>query len=140
MTFMVVDASVWVARLVPQDIFFPAVKAWFEEVRRQDIQLLSPALLLAEVGGAISRRTGEASLARQAVEALQNLPGLRLVEMDRALVQAASMLAADHGLRGADACYAALASRLKIQLITLDKDQHDRANGVVAVQMIGNPG
>ncbi len=125
--FVVVDASLWVARLVPQDVFHTRVRAWMEACRASGIQLLAPAILLAETAGAIARRTGETRLARQAIERLIGLPGLRLVEMDRALLEEAAHLAAELGLRGADATYVAVASRLQIPLATLDADQQARA-------------
>ena len=135
--FVVVDASAWVARLVPQDAFHPGVKTWMERQRSGGAILLSPALLLAEVGGAVSRRTGDAQLARRAIDSLEGLPDLRLVEMDQPLVQAAARLAAELGLRGADSFYVALAARLKIPLVTLDSDQSSRAAAVIVIEELG---
>jgi predicted nucleic acid-binding protein len=53
-TFVVVDASIWVARLVSQDEFHEAVKRWMVNKRTKGVQFISPTLLLAEVGGAHS--------------------------------------------------------------------------------------
>jgi predicted nucleic acid-binding protein len=92
----------------------------------EDDQFLSPSLLLAELGGAISRRTTP-TLGRKAIEQVQNLSGLQLVEMDHSLLIEAAQLAAELGLRGADSTYVAVAVRLGIPLITLDIDQKERA-------------
>ncbi len=89
--FFILDASIWVSRLVSQDASHPAVKAWMEEQREAGRQFISPTLLLAEVGGAISRRTGDPLLGQRAISQLENLPGLRLVEMDNELVHEALM-------------------------------------------------
>jgi len=62
---------------------------------------------LAEVGGAISRRTMP-SLALKAGEQVQSLPGLRLIEMEHSLIRGAAHLAAELGLRGPDLTYAAV--------------------------------
>ncbi len=132
--FIVIDASLWVARLVAQDAFHVPVRKWMDAQRQAGIDFLSPSLLLAEAAGAISRRTGDARLAARAVELLQSLPGLRLVEMDSALLREAARLAAELGLRGADATYVATASRLNVPLATLDDDQRQRA--ARQVQMI----
>ena len=134
MNFIVVDASLWVARLVPQDAFHTKVRTWMDVSRAEETEFLAPALLLAEVAGAIARRTGEADLAGRAVEYLENLPGLRLVEMDRRLLDQAAHLAAELGLRGADSTYVAVARRLNIPLATLDSDQRERASHRVAIQ------
>ena len=124
--FIVVDASVWVARLVPQDVFHVSVKEWMS-ARLEDVdQFLAPSLLLAEIGGAISRRTTP-SLGLNAIEQIQTLPGLQLVDMEYSLLQEAAQLAAELGLRGADSTYVAVAVRLGLPLITLDVDQKARA-------------
>src|SRR5664280_1444265 len=134
--FFVLDASVWVSRLVSQDEFHAAVKSWMEEQREAGVQFISPALLLAEVGGAISRRTGEPVLAKRAITQLENLPGLRLVEMDNELVRQAAKLAAELGLRGADSMYVAVARQLDLPLVTFDVDQRERAGERIAVHSI----
>ena len=131
MSLVVVDASVWVARLVPQDAFHIAVRDWLEVQRVHEVLFAAPGLLLVEVAGAVARRTGDHNLAKQSIATLQALPELRLVEMDRPLIQSAADLAAQHGLRGADACYVAVAANLKIPLATLDDDQRQRAASLV---------
>lgn len=133
MSFVVTDASLWVSRLTPQDAFHPWVSEWMAARRAEGSQMLAPALLLAEVAGAIRRRTGDSALARKAVELLKDLPGLRLVAMDEALLEEAAGLAAELGLRGADATYVAVASRLGLPLATLDSDQRERAGSVVSI-------
>ena len=124
--FIVVDASIWVARLVSEDIFYEPVKEWMSTRLEEDDQFLAPSLLLAEIGGAISRRT-RPSLGLKAIEQVQGLPGLQLVEMEDLLLQETAQLAAQLGLRGADSTYVALAARLDLPLMTLDIDQKERA-------------
>ena len=133
--FIVVDASVWVARLVSQDVFYGPVKEWMSARVADDDQFLAPSLLLAEIGGAISRRTTP-SLALKAIEQVQNLPGLQLVEMDHSLLLESAQLAAKLGLRGADLTYVAVAARLDLPLATLDVDQAAKAGKRVKVMEI----
>jgi predicted nucleic acid-binding protein len=83
--------------------------------------------------GAISRQTGDTTLAERAVRMLQALPWLRLVEMERDLMRAVARLAAELALRGADACYVALALQLGLPLLTLDQEQRSRSAGVVDI-------
>jgi predicted nucleic acid-binding protein len=135
-TFVVLDASVWVSRLISQDEFYASVKLWMEQQREAGVEFISPALLLAEVGGAISRRTGDPELGKRAIDQLGNLPGLRLVEMDNDLMHDAARLAAELGLRGADSVYVAVACQLNLPLVTFDLDQSDRAKARVSIQSI----
>jgi predicted nucleic acid-binding protein len=135
MSLLVVDASVWVARFVPQDEFHGRVRSWLDRQRLTGNKFLAPALLLTEVAGAISRRTGAIALGKRTAERLDSLPGLRLVQMDQTLVREATRLAAELDLRGADAYYIAVADRLEIPLVTLDNDQGQRASNRVIVHI-----
>jgi len=129
--FVVVDASVWVSRLVEGDEFHIPVKGWMNSQREQDATFVSPSLLLAEVGGVISRVTGKPELGLNAIQKIENLPDVRIVDMDKALMDDASRIAAKYGLRGADSVYVAVASTLKIPLVTFDVDQRERGSKLV---------
>jgi predicted nucleic acid-binding protein len=118
---VVVDANVWVSRLIAEDVFHVASRRWLEQHALDGGQYAAPSLMLAEVVGAISRRTGRSDLAERALHYLLHLPRLRLVSLDRRLGKAAAQLAGSAGLRGADAVYAALAVHLNIPLITWDQ-------------------
>jgi predicted nucleic acid-binding protein len=135
--FVVVDASVWVSRLIESDEFHIPVKNWMNSQREQDATFVSPSLLLAEVGGVISRVTGRPELGLHAIQKIENLPDVRIVDMDRALMDDASRIAAQYGVRGADSVYIAVASTLKIPLVTFDVDQRDKASKLLDV--IGIP-
>ncbi|HJS19043.1 MAG TPA: type II toxin-antitoxin system VapC family toxin [Anaerolineales bacterium] len=131
--FVVLDASVWVSRLVESDEFHVPVKDWMNAQREQDATFISPSLLLAEVGGVISRVTGKPELGLNAIWKIENLPGVRIVDMEKSLMDEASHIAARYGLRGADSVYVAVASTLKIPLVTFDVDQRERGSKLVDV-------
>ena len=131
--YIVVDASLWVARLIAQDAFHDLSRQWLDAQRDQGVQFVAPTLLLVEVAAAISRRTGDSELAKKATEALENLPDLRLVEMDQSVVQTAVRAGADLGVRGADALYIAIAQQLTLPMATLDTDQSERGSQVVEI-------
>ncbi len=128
---VVVDASVWVSRLVAVDEHHRETVDWFERRQREASLLVVPALMPPEVAGAIARRLRDGRLARRAVEHLLRLPTLRLVTLDRHLADDAVDLAADLRLRGADATYVAVARRLGLPLVTWDREQRDRARRAV---------
>ena len=90
---MVVDASVIVSRLVPHDVHHEPTRRWLMHHVGDGGLLIAPTLLLAEVAGAVARRTGKARLARRAVATVLCLPGLRLVSLDEALARMAADLA-----------------------------------------------
>ena len=53
----VVDASVWVSVFLTQDVHHQAARRWLDDRLASGETIVSPVLLLSEVGGAISRQT-----------------------------------------------------------------------------------
>jgi predicted nucleic acid-binding protein len=130
---MVVDASVVVSRLVAHDMNHEASRRWLTRHVAGGGLVIAPTLLLPEVAGAVSRRTGEPRLARRAVGALLRVPGLRRITVDDVLARTAAALAGRLRVRGADAVYIAVAANLGLSLVTWDVEQRDRGAGVVEV-------
>jgi predicted nucleic acid-binding protein len=128
---VVVDASVWVGLLVPVDAHHAACRGWLRRHLANSASFVVPAHALAEIGGAIARRTGNALRGRLAVETVLATPGLQVVPIDAGLAQAGAELAADLQLRGADALYAVVASLLNLPLVTLDAELRQRASALV---------
>ena len=130
---MVVDASVWVSALVPEDEHHLPSRQWLRQHVEAGGLLAGPTMLLAEVAGAIARRTGVPDLGIEAAETILHTPGLRLVTLDLVGGHAAARSAARFRLRGADAIYAEVARALGVPVITWDREIHDRASGLVTV-------
>ena len=130
---MVVDASVWVSSLIPQDAHHVTTKAWLSQRLASGDTLIIPTLALAEVAGAVSRRTGVTALGHQSAEQILNAPGLRLVALDLGMGAETARLAADLQLRGADAVYVAVAFSLSVPLVTWDQEMKVRSGGFIEV-------
>ncbi len=129
----VVDASVWVSRFVPTDVHHQPSYRWLEAAITRGELLAAPALLLAEVAGAVSRRTGRPELAVRAVDLLEQLPNGRLVPVDAQLARLAAALAGQFQIRGGDALYVALAQQLGFSLVTWDREQAERGSAATPV-------
>ncbi len=91
-----------------------------------------PSLVFPEVAGALSRRLGKLNAGLRAVSQIKRLNRLRVVDFDQEIMDQSTLLAATHGLRGADATYVAVAQRYAVSLLTWDRDQPARAGQVVA--------
>lgn len=128
----VVDASVWVSRFLPDDAFHDASRAWLIQVTASGQPLVAPAIALAEVSGAIARRTGDTELGYRIVQQIRQLPTLQLISVDVGLGQLAAQIASERQLRGADAVYVAVAHQLQLSLVTWDQEQMDRVQGFVS--------
>lgn len=129
----VVDASVWVGWFIPNDFHHSASYEWLGHQAERSEVVASPAILLAEVGGAVARRTGDSELGARAVALMHRLPNLRVVAVDATFGRFSADLAAEHRLRGADSLYAALAQRLNVPLVTWDHDQLEPGSAAISV-------
>jgi predicted nucleic acid-binding protein len=129
----VVDASVWAGWLILDDLYHDPSRHWISTAARQGEPLYAPLLVLAEVAGAVARRTGLSELGAHAVSLVQHLPDARLVAIDAELAQLGARVAAELRLRGADALYVALARRLGAPLVTWDQEQRERGRQPVTV-------
>ena len=131
---IVVDASVWVSTAVPSDAFERMSSTWLARAVLAGEELAGPTLVLAEVAGAVSRKLGDVARADLAVRRLTATPNLTLLPVDDDLAREAARLAADLGLRGADATYAAVARRLGCPLVTWDAELIRKTRGTIAAR------
>lgn len=128
---IVIDSSVWVSWLVSQDVHHQTSRQWMAGTLASGETLVVPSLALAEIAGAVARRTDQATHGKQAIRQLLRLPVLRVEPVDRSLAMAAALVAADLKLRGPDAIFAALAYRLGIPLVTWDNELAMRGGQLV---------
>ncbi|MDQ6694459.1 MAG: type II toxin-antitoxin system VapC family toxin, partial [Chloroflexota bacterium] len=104
-----------------------AARTWIDSYILNGGSFVAPMIFVIEVASAIARETlapnNPQADAHRAISQLYTLPIMRLVPIDQALVDEATDLAADHGIRGADALFMALARQLGLPLVTFDKYQ-----------------
>jgi predicted nucleic acid-binding protein len=126
-----IDASVWVSFLAPQDVFHAPTVNWIHPWRAAEEPMLSPVILLSEVGSALARRFSDPYLGLNAIIQMKSIPGVYLIPIDLELGELAAELAASLQLRGADATYVAVARRFRVPLVTWDRELHNRAATVI---------
>lgn len=129
----VIDASVWISRFVPADANHLSSREWLESVFDVAPLVAGPVLVLPEVAGAVSRRTGRLEAAREAIEELESLANLQLVPLDSEAASVAAFIAAETRLRGGDSIYLSLAADMDWPLITWDKELRDRGRAIAQV-------
>jgi len=128
-----VDASVWVNAFDQREPGHLLSHQFPEVVRERALSIFVPNLVLVEVAGEISR-TRQAPVQAQAfVTALRRLPYLTIRMLDEVCALDALILAARHGLRGADAVYAAVALETGSTLVTLDNEHLRRLVNLMTV-------
>jgi predicted nucleic acid-binding protein len=131
MADVVLDASIWVSYLLPSDALHAPTRAWLGPWLTGRNGVVGPEIVLPEVAGPMARRSGSPALGHRSVRALRLIPRLDLVKTDDVLIANAVRLAADLGLRGADAMYVAVAHLRGLPLVTWDQEQLTRGAAVV---------
>jgi len=129
-----IDASVWVNADSSSEPGWAASRAFLDRVAAASMPVVVPTLLLVEVAAAISRAKRNAELAREYSERMTAIPFVRWIVLDEAMAGRAAALAADHGLRGADAVYAAVAVTHACELVSLDPEHLTRLTPVLRVR------
>ncbi len=128
---IVVDASVWVGSIVESDVYYRTSDAWLHDWFVSGHQVYAPGILLPEVGGSISRRTMDQEMGYLALESLLLNQSVHIVQIDAELAELSARFAIQCSLRGADAVYVAVSSKLQIPLLTWDRELLKRASEVI---------
>ncbi len=123
---LVVDASVFLAFVIPEEKEHASASEFFAVCETEGHQILFPALALAEVAGGVARRKQDPHKAELAVMRMRRLTSVRFFPLTVEDSEAAGRLARRYFLRGADAVYCELSRRNKAPLITFDLEILDR--------------
>jgi predicted nucleic acid-binding protein len=128
------DTSVWVNGSDTIEAGHDISRQLLALVGQRSIPLIAPTLLLPEIAGAISRTRANPTLGANFARQVAALPNLTLIALSNTLAKQALELAAQYGLRGADAIYATVAASAGTTLISLDNEHLTRLIGVITAQ------
>jgi len=121
---VIIDASVWVSRFNKGDRFHEQAKNIFETIKISREKICIPAIAFTEVAGVIKRTTNDKAAASAAVYDMKDMDPEVFTDFDK-LEPIATEIAINHGVRGADAYYLAVAELTKSKLHTFDIQQEE---------------
>ena len=127
-----VDASVFVNAFNPHEEGHVESLAILAAIQEGGDPVIVPTLLVPEVASAVARACDDSAGALEYAIATASLPHLTLVALTQTMARQAAELAATHGLRGADAVYAAVARRYGTTLVSRDEEQRVRGAAIVS--------
>ncbi len=119
---LVIDASVFVAGCLESEPHYATSLEFLKDIRGARESVYAPALLLPEFAAAIARGTDDEDTPRRLLQMITRIFNLELIPLTRPLAALAAEVAMSSRLRGADACYSAVARDLDATLITWDKE------------------
>lgn len=91
------------------------------------MQILMPVIGLPELASGLGRGRRSQPAAFKLLSRFRETPNLHLRPVLEPLANAAAELALSHRIKGCDAIYVALAREMQTPLITLDREQRERA-------------
>lgn len=130
----VVDASVLVALFHTDEPHHEACRDWFLRATSMDEELSAPVIAITEVAAAISRGKGNVLRAQQITSLIKQSNIITLFPISLKLAEQAADIASLYQIRGCDAIYVALAKKLDQPLVTLDKQQQERAKSIIQTE------
>ena len=122
-----IDTSVFISRFKENDPHHAESRSFLEALPGKPVIVILPTLVGPEIAGAMRRVTGQTALSRDALLVLDSMPNLNLVTLDGRLAADAVDIAAETGMRGADAAFAATAQLFDAILVSLDNDHTARS-------------
>ncbi|MGB8217911.1 MAG: type II toxin-antitoxin system VapC family toxin [Candidatus Methanoperedens sp.] len=122
-----IDASVFINAEIEGEESHEYSAKLMQNLRDKGITIIVPEIVLPEISSAISRGTDDPEKALKFIKELKQIPSIVFVPIDREVSDHASKLAAEYKLRGCDAIYVAVAFIFRAKLISLDKQQIERA-------------
>lgn len=129
-----IDASVFINSFNPYESGYEDSHRFMSWIYAEAQPVIVPVLLLPELAATIGRGRQDAALARQFVEGIYDLAHFTFINVDEAVAWQGVGVAADHGLRGSDAIYAAVALRFGATLVTLDQEQYERVSTIITTR------
>jgi predicted nucleic acid-binding protein len=127
----VLDASVVLAAVLPQDPNHETSKAWIDSLIESRDFFSAPSIILSEIAAPLSREFKQPEQAKGLVQLMMTSSFVELVPVSVQLANRAAVISAENKIRGCDAIYVALAEALNEDLITWDKQQRERAKTLV---------
>lgn len=124
---VVLDASVMIAAVTMREIGHAPAKAFMAGCTAHSLPILVPAIALAEFSGALSRTGRSVQQTRRMLAVYRNQADFAVAPVEVALGEEAAAIALLQHIKGCDAIYLALARELASPLVTLDREQRERA-------------
>lgn len=130
---LTVDASVWINARSPREKGYNQSKKALMIIEEMNIPVFSPSILIVELAASVSRATGDEKAGILFSRLVSELPNIELMPVTLELARDAAVIASRLKIRGADALYCAVAAERKAVLLSRDREQIERAKGLIKV-------
>lgn len=130
---IVIDASVWISTLRPDEIHHRVSLEWVITWTSSNRSLSVPAHFPAEITGALGRQQVDRQYILEVLDEILREPPITIHPIVFALGERAAHVALGTGIRGSEAIYVALSEQLAVPLVTWDREQLERVGQIIKV-------
>jgi predicted nucleic acid-binding protein len=127
-----IDTSVFAAATLRHEVAHQVADRLMHMLAQDQTKIAVPSILIPEIMSALQRNKYPLPRIRQLVLAYRS-PHLMIVPVDLQLADEAGEIAILQGTKGSDSIFLALARSLTVPLLTLDREQQDRAPADIEV-------
>ncbi len=131
---VVVDASVLIAAVTARETGHLLARRFVGACTARALPIFVPVIALAEFSGGLSRTGRSAEQIKRFLAIYRSQAEFTVVPIEVELGDEAVSIATLQRIKGCDAIYLALARDLTLPLVTLDREQQDRAPADVEVR------
>ena len=134
---LVIDASVWVSAADATDGLSELSRAFLSLAVAREHPIALPEIAELEIACALARRLRSPEHGRRLTDRMLESPLVATHSLNRAMLRQAIQIGTRDFLRSGDALYAALAERMKGELVSWDGELIDRAGALTPQGWIG---
>lgn len=125
---IVIDASVWLSALLPNDVHYRYTVPWRDQIEVSGEQIVVPAHFPAEVAGVLSRTGSNRAFIADTLDDIGSERLFTILPISTAFGRLCAEMASLAAVRGSDAIYLALAQFLDVPMLTWDRQQRERGS------------
>jgi predicted nucleic acid-binding protein len=133
----VLDASFIISAVLATQPLHNESKNFLDKIKRDNLLVFESEIVLPEIASALTRITNQHEEAIQFRREFRNIPNFYFISIDSYLSNIAVGYSAKLKLKGADSIYVALAYERGATLVTLDKQQYNKAKDFINVIYLG---
>jgi len=129
-----IDASVLTAVFDKNDKFHDQSLSFFRFIVKSDVEIIIPALALAELAGALARKGNKVNDIIDYLNVLRSLRNIEFVDLTVELCEFSADIAMKLKVKGSDSVYIAVSHKYNLKLVTNDNQQYER--GKIMIETI----
>jgi predicted nucleic acid-binding protein len=121
-------------QLIQKNLIFFQNRKFLLQLEKENSKVFLPEIIIPEITSGLLKAIRNPKTVYKLALSFRNVPNFSFIPVDKRIADLASWIICKTGLKGTDAIYVALALDFNLELITLDKDQLEKSEGIIKVR------